>query len=64
MKTVVGMFIALTAIAASAVAVGQTVTLTGGQIQGAMFDKGGAVFKGISMHSLRWVSCAGTSRCR
>lgn len=59
MKVVVAMFIVLAAIAGSAADPGPTVTVTGGQVRGALLDKGGAVFKGIPyaqppVGDLRW----------
>lgn len=56
MRTIVALFVALTAIAA---AMGQTVSVTGGQVRGATLEKGGAVFKGIPyaqppVDDLRW----------
>jgi para-nitrobenzyl esterase len=53
------MFTLLAAIALSAADSGPIVNVTGGQIRGALFDKGGAVFKGIPyaqppVGDLRW----------
>jgi para-nitrobenzyl esterase len=59
MKPFVVMCVALAAIPASAADSGPIVTVTGGQVRGAMLDKGGAVFKGIPyaqppVGELRW----------
>jgi para-nitrobenzyl esterase len=59
MKTVAALFILLAAIAGSAADSGPTVNVTGGQVRGAILNKGGAVFKGIPyaqppMGDLRW----------
>ena len=59
MKTLVVVFIALTAILANAADSGPIITVTGGQVRGAMLDKGGAMFKGIPyaqppLGDLRW----------
>ena len=59
MKIVVAVFIVLAAIAGSTADSSPTVTVTGGQVRGALLDKGGAVFKGIPyaqppVGDLRW----------
>ena len=58
LKTFLVIFIAVAAIATAADS-GPIVSVTGGQIRGALLDKGGAVFKGIPfaqppVGDLRW----------
>jgi para-nitrobenzyl esterase len=59
MKTFVVICVALATIPASAADAGPTAKVTGGQVRGALLDKGGAVFKGIPyaqppVGELRW----------
>src|SRR5258708_25146278 len=59
MKSLVRLLVIFAALTASNGLKAQTVAVTGGQIQGAMLDKGGAVFKGIPyaqppVGALRW----------
>jgi para-nitrobenzyl esterase len=59
MKFAASMAIALAILGATTLAQAQTVAVTGGQVRGAMLEKGGAVFKGIPyaappVGELRW----------
>src|SRR4051812_39693492 len=59
MKSVIAMMVTLVTLGTTTLADAQTVAVIGGQIHGAMLEKGGAVFKGIPyaappVGELRW----------
>ena len=59
MKTVITLCMVVATISACAADSGPIVTVTGGQVRGAVLDRGGAVFKGIPyaqppVGDLRW----------